>query len=101
MTQAIDFQNLTQIQNHQQNLKEEVEKEDMTRLLSTLKISFRAVTTFKKKKRKMKYSNTKVKTRNLSTNLCYRRCKPEDVEKSKLCYQCFFVFDTEFKSNWS
>ena len=36
MEQAIDFQNLTEIQNHQQSLLEEVEKETMTRLLSTL-----------------------------------------------------------------
>ena len=35
MTQAIDFQNLTQIQNRQQNLQDEVEKEHMRRLLST------------------------------------------------------------------
>ena len=48
-----------------------------------------------------KYSNTKVKTRNQLTNVSYRRYKPENVEKNKLCYNCFFVFNTEFKSNWS
>ena len=111
MTQAIDFQNLTQIQNHQQNLQEEIEKEHMRTLLSNLTEGFESqlYTNFfqgsndvqKKKKRKTKYSNTKVKTRNLLTNLCYRRYKPEDAEKKKLCYQCFLVFDTEFKSNWS
>ena len=111
MTQAIDFQNLTQIQNHQQNLQEEIEKEHMRTLLSNLTEGFESQldTNFfqgsndvqKKKKRKTKYSNTKVKTRSLLTNLCYRRYKPEDVEKNKLCYQYFFVFDAEFKSNWS
>ena len=40
MTQAIDFQNLTQIQNHQQNLQKEVEKEHMRTLLSTLTEGF-------------------------------------------------------------
>ena len=40
MTQAIDFQNLTQIQNHQQNLQEEVEKEHMRTLLSNLTEGF-------------------------------------------------------------
>ena len=42
MTQAIDFQHLTQIQNHQQSLPEEVEKEDMRRLLNTLTEGFRS-----------------------------------------------------------
>ena len=112
MTQAIDFQNLTQIQNRQQNLQDEVEKEHMRRLLSTRTEGFESQlgTNFfqgsndiqkKKKERKTKYSNAKVKTRNLLTNLYYRRYKPEDIEKNKLCYQCFFVFYTEFKSNWS
>ena len=40
MAQAIDFQNLTQIQNHQQNLQKEVEKEHMRTLLSTLTEGF-------------------------------------------------------------
>ena len=40
MTQAIDFQNLTQIQNHQQNLQEEIEKEHMRTLLSNLTEGF-------------------------------------------------------------
>ena len=40
MTQAIDFQHLTQIQDHQQSLMEEVEKEDMRRLLNTLTEGF-------------------------------------------------------------
>ena len=42
MTQTIDFQNLTQIQNHQQSLLEEVEKEDMRRLLITLTEGFKS-----------------------------------------------------------
>ena len=40
MAQAIDFQNLTQIQNHQQNLQKDVEKEHMRTLLSTLTEGF-------------------------------------------------------------
>ena len=31
-----------------------------------------------------KYSSTKVKTRNLLTNVSYRRYKPEDVKKKTL-----------------
>ena len=31
-----------------------------------------------------KYSSTKVKTRNLLTNVSYRRYKPEDVKKTTL-----------------
>ena len=99
MTQAIDFQNLTQIQNHQQNLQEEIEKEHMRTLLSNLTEGFESQldTNFfqgsndvqKKKKRKTKYSNTKVKTRNLLTNLCYRRYKPEDAEKKNFVINVF------------
>ena len=102
MTQAIDFQNLTQIQNHQQNLQEEIEKEHMRTLLSNLTEGFESQldTNFfqgsndvqKKKKRKTKYSNTKVKTRNLLTNLCYRRYKPEDAEKKKTLLSMFSRF---------
>ena len=36
----------------------------------------------KKAKTTTKYSNTKVKTRNLLRNVSYRRYKPEDVEKT-------------------
>ena len=36
MAYTIDFQNLTQIQSQQQRFMEEAEKEDMTKLLSTL-----------------------------------------------------------------
>ena len=102
MAQAIDFQNLTQIQNHQQNLQEEIEKEHMRTLLSNLTEGFESQldTNFfqgsndvqKKKKRKTKYSNTKVKTRNLLTNLCYRRYKPEDAEKKKTLLSMFSRF---------
>ena len=42
MTQAANFQNLTHIQNHQQSLLEEVEKEDMRGPLSTLREGFKS-----------------------------------------------------------
>ena len=37
-----------------------------------------------------KYSNTKVKTTNLLTNVSYRRYKPEDVEKTNFVINVFF-----------
>ena len=36
-----------------------------------------------------KFSNTKVKTRNLLTNVSYRRYKPEDVEKTNFVIDVF------------
>ena len=36
-----------------------------------------------------KFSNTKVKTRNLLTNVSYRRYKPEDVEKTNIVIDVF------------
>ena len=100
------FQNLMQIQNHQQSLLEEVEKEDMRRLLSTLTEGFKSQLdpNFFQDDNDVQYiyiyiyiySNTNVKTRNLLQKTQARRCR-----KYKLCYQCFFVFNTEFKSNWS
>ena len=46
----------------------------------------------KKAKTTTKYSNTKVKTRNLLTNFFYRRCKPEDVEKTNFVIDVFSFF---------
>ena len=90
----IDFQNLTQIHNDQ-NLMDKVENEDMKKLLSTLTQRIGLIESQpdpdsfqdnndvqKKSKTATKYSNTKVKTRNLLTNVSYRRYKPEDVEKT-------------------
>ena len=41
------------------------------------------------KKTTTKYSNTKVKTRNLLPNVSYRRYKPEDVEKTNFVIDVF------------
>ena len=43
----------------------------------------------KKPKTTTKYSDTKVKPRNLLTNVSYRRYKPEDVEKTKFVINVF------------
>ena len=40
----------------------------------------------------MKYRNTKVKTRNLLTNVSHRRYKPEDVEKTNFVILMFSRF---------
>ena len=42
-----------------------------------------------------KYSNTKVKTRNLLTNVSYKRYKPEDVEKISFVIDVF-SFSTHY-----
>ena len=81
---------------------EEVENEDIRKLLSTLSeglpppenqlnLNFfqddNDVPKKKKKKKnaKTKYINTRVKSRNLLTNVSYRRYKPENAEKSEFC----------------
>ena len=46
----------------------------------------------KKAKTKTKYSNTKLKTRNLLTNFSYRRYKMEDVEKTNFVIDVFSFF---------
>ena len=43
----------------------------------------------KKAKTTIKYSHTKVKTRNLLTNVSYRRYKPEDLEKTNFVIDVF------------
>ena len=48
----------------------------------------------KKLKRRKDYSNTKVKTRNLLTNVLYRRFKQSDFNKDS-----FIVDITKFQSN--
>ena len=73
--------------------QEELENEDMKKLLSTLTEGLESQLdpdffqddndVQKKVKTTTKYSNTKIKTRSLLTNVS------------------FFVFNTEFKSNWS
>ena len=100
MTYTMDFQNLTQIQN-QQSFMEEVEKEDMRKLLSTLTEGLESqldpdffqddnqVQKRTKTTATTKYSNTKVKTKNLLTNVSYRRYKPEDVEKTNFVIDVF------------
>ena len=44
-----------------------------------------------KTKTTIKFSNKKVKTRNLLTNVSYRRYKPEDVEKTNFVIDVFSV----------
>ena len=91
MASTINFQNLMQIQSQQQSFMEKADKEDMRKLLSTLTEGlksqlepsfFQDDNNVKKTKATTKYSNTKEKTRNLLTNISYRRYKPEDVEKT-------------------
>ena len=45
-----------------------------------------------KKKRRKDYSNTKVKTRNLLTNVSYRRFKQSDLKKKKNLLLIFYRF---------
>ena len=95
----IDFQNLTQIQSLSLMGKEELENEDMKKLLSTLTEGLESQLdpdfiqedndVQKKAKTTMKYSNTKVKTRNLLTNVSYRRYKLQDVEKTNFVTDVF------------
>ena len=90
----MDFQNLTQI--HNQSLIEEVEDEDIKQLwnTSTEEIGgsqldpsfFQDDNNVQKKKATTKY---KAKTRNLLTNVSYRRYKPEDVEKTSFVIDVF------------
>ena len=111
MAYTIDFQNLTQIQSQQQSFMEEAEKEDMRKLLSTLTEGLESqldpgffqgdndIQKNNKQKQKAtktttKYSNTKVKTRNLLTNVSYRRYKPEDVEKTNFVIDIFSFLAT-------
>ena len=102
MVHTIDFPNLTQIQNNQ-SLMEEVENEEMKKLLSRLleRIGliksqpdldfFQDDNDVQKTKTTAttKYSNTKVKTRNLLMNVSYRRYKPEDGEKTNFVINVF------------
>ena len=92
MAHMLDFQNLTQIQRQSLMREEELENKDMKKTLSTLteRLESQLDPDFfqddndvqKHAKTTTKYSNTKVKTRNLSRNVSYRRYKPEDVEKT-------------------
>ena len=94
MAHTIYFQNLIQIQNNQ-SLMEEIESEEMKKFMSSLLEGIGLIETqpdpdfFQddndvqtKTKTIIKYSNTKVKIRNLLTDVSYRRYKPEDVEKT-------------------
>ena len=98
MASTINFQNLMQIQSQQQSFMEKADKEDMRKLLSTLTEGlksqlepsfFQDDNNVKKTKATTKYSNTKEKTRNLLTNISYRRYKPEDVEKTNFVIDVF------------
>ena len=72
--------------------EEELENEDMKKFLSTLREGLESQLDLdflqddndvqKKAETTTKYSNTKVKTKNLLRNVSYRRYKPEDVEKT-------------------
>ena len=99
MAHMIDFQNLTQIQSQSLMGQEELENEDMKKLLSTLTEGLESQLdpdffqdnndVPKKAKITTKYSITKFKTRNLLTNVSYRRYKPEDVEKTNFVIGVF------------
>ena len=79
--------------------EEELENEDLKKLLSTLteRLESQLDPDFfqdnndvqKKAKTKTKYSNTKVKTRNLVANVFYKRYEPEDVEKTNFVIDVF------------
>ena len=94
MVHTLDFQNLTQI--HNQSLIEEVEDEDMKQLWNTFTEEiggsqldpgfFQDDNDVQKKKATTKI---KSKTRNLLTNVSYRRYKPEDVEKTSFVIDVF------------
>ena len=101
MVHTIDFQNLTQIQNNQ-SLMEEVENEQMKKFQSSLSEGIGLIASQSdpdffqddndvqiKTKTTTKYSNRKVKTTNLLTNVSYRRYKPEDVEKTNFVINIF------------
>ena len=84
MAHTIDFQNMTQFQSNP-SFMEEVENEDMRKLLSTLLEGLSLPENqlnlnlpqdnndVPKKIAKTKYSNTKVKSRNLLAKVSYRR----------------------------
>ena len=102
MAHPIDFQNWAQFQSNL-SFMEEVENEDTRKLLSTLSEGllppenqlnlhfFQDDNTIPKKKKnaKTKYSNTKLKSRNLLTNISYRRYIAEDVEKVNFVVDVF------------
>ena len=98
MVYTIDFQNLTKIQSQQQSFLEQAEKEDMSKFLSTLMEElesqldpgfFQDNNDVKKNKNNNEYSNTKVKTINLLTNISHRSYKPKDVEKTNFFIDVF------------
>ena len=100
MTQAmLDQANFSIIQSQG---RMEQEQKDMETLLSTFSESVvedqqsQNSSSFQKKKmRKIKdYSNTKVKTRNLLTNVSYRRFKQRDFNKKKCYCRYYVIFNT-------
>ena len=99
MAHTIDLQNLTQIQNNQ-SLMKGVENEEMKKFLSSLSEGIGLIESqpnsdffqdnnIVQTKTTTKYSNTKVKTRNLLTDVSYRRYKPEDIEKTNFVIDVF------------
>ena len=106
MTQAVNFQNLTHIQNHQQSLLEEVEKEGMRGLLSTLREGFKSQlepTVFQddndiKNENKNEIEQHESKNKKCINEYFLRKMQSRRGRKNKLCYRCFFVFNTEFKA---
>ena len=104
---------MTQFQSNQ-SFTEEVENQDMRKLLSTLSkrlpppvnqlhLNFfqddNNVPKKKKKNAKTKYSNTNVKSRNLLISVSYRRYKPEDVEKGNFIVEVFSFLKQNLNSN--
>ena len=112
MAHTIDLQNLTQIQSNQ-SLMKKVENEEMKKFLRSLSERIGLIESQPNSdffqdnnnvqtKTTTKYSNTKVRTRNLLTDVSYRRYKPEDVEKTKFVIDVFSFLTYSFNpANWS
>ena len=108
MAHMIDFQNLTQIQSHSLMGQEELENEDMMKLLSALTEGlksqldldfFQHDKNVQTKVKGTKYSNIKVKTKNLLTNVSYRRYKPEHAEKTNFVIDIFLFLTQNLNVN--
>ena len=98
MAHMIDFQNLTQIQRQSLMREEELENKYMSTLKEGLESQldpdfFQDNNDVQKQaKTATKYSNTKVRTRNLLRNVSHRRYKPEDVKEKRTLLSMFFRF---------
>ena len=88
---------------------EEVESKEMKKFLSSLSEGIGLIQSqldpdfFQddknvKTKTMTKYSNTRIKTRHLLTNVSYRRYKPEDVEKTNFVIQLILIENSRYCS---